>query len=316
MRHLTTIVGHSKAEAFVAYLLTQDISTHVETTGKQSDEWDVWIRDEDRLPAALQELEKFQNSPNDPVYQQAIKDARTILKEKREQQIARQKQIHTPRYSQGMPGRSGKLPPLTLTLIIICVALGLASEFSTPQANNLLGKSIVRQLKFVDMQAYLQTGNPAYSLERWQLWRIFTPAFLHGDALHLLMNMLSLASLGRLVERMEGTARYAWMMLLIALVSHLLQGLTPLQYFGSPNFVGISGVVLGLFGYVAVKSNRRPDLGVQLSMQSYVMVGLILILGFSNGIGSLRMANLAHIGGLIAGLVLGFILSNHRFDRR
>lgn len=316
MRHLTTIVGHSKAEAFVAYLLTQDISTHVESTGQQPDQWDVWIRDEDRLPAALQELEQFQNTPDDPKYLQAIKDARVILKEKREQQIARQKQIHTPRYSQGLPGRSGKMPPLTFTLIVICVLLGLASEFSTPQANNLLGKSIVRQLKFVDMQAYAQTGNAAYSLERFELWRIFTPAFLHGDALHLLMNMLSLASLGRLTERMEGTARYAWMMLLIALVSHLLQGLMPIRYFGSPNFVGISGVVLGLFGYVAVKTNKRPELGIRLTMQSYIMVGLILFLGFSNGMGSLRMANLAHIGGLVAGMVLGLILSNHRFDRK
>jgi membrane associated rhomboid family serine protease len=148
--------------------------------------------------------------------------------------------------------------------------------------------------------------------------------FLHGDPFHLIMNMLALASLGRLVERLERTPRYAWLILAFALGSHLPQGLLPENILGirglsgSPNFVGISGVVLGLFGYIATKTTLRRDLGFALSPQSYFMVGLILFLGFAGDIagnvGNLRMANFAHLGGLLAGIVLGWVMSNPTFD--
>ena len=77
MRSLTTIDGKPDAEAFVAYLLTVGISTHVEpasdplsktftenpsgntrentpgiSTTRPTDAWEVWIKNEDRLPQA------------------------------------------------------------------------------------------------------------------------------------------------------------------------------------------------------------------------------------------------------------------------
>ena len=82
MRHLTTILGKSKTESFVAYLLTLDIHTHVEPTLAQ-DEWDIWIRDEDRLEIAKQEYSQFLASPEDAKYRQAIDQAKTIIKEKK-----------------------------------------------------------------------------------------------------------------------------------------------------------------------------------------------------------------------------------------
>ena len=60
MRSLTTIEGQSRAESFVAYLLTQNISTHVEPTDGSQSKWEVWIRDEDRMQQALAELRDFE----------------------------------------------------------------------------------------------------------------------------------------------------------------------------------------------------------------------------------------------------------------
>jgi GlpG protein len=129
-----------------------------------------------------------------------------------------------------------------------------------------------------------------------------------------------------LTERLEGTRRYFWLILACAVGSHLPQGLLPENLLGirglsgSPNFVGISGVVLGLFGYIATKTYLRKDIGFSLSAQSYFMVGLILFLGFAGdvagNIGNLRMANFAHLGGLLTGAVLGWVLSHPWFDRR
>jgi GlpG protein len=174
----------------------------------------------------------------------------------------------------------------------------------------------MQQLMFVDMNLYLKTGDAAASLKQGELWRILTPAFLHGHPLHLLFNMLSLASLGRLTERLEGIGRYAVIMLLIAIGSHLLQGLMPVKWFGSPNFVGISGVIFGLLGYMGTKTTLRPDLGFQLPAQVYLMTGLILVFGFTGGAGDFQLANLAHLGGLVTGVAIGFVMSDRRFDRR
>ena len=348
MRSLTTIDGKPDAEAFVAYLLTMGISTHVEpasdplsksstessigsftentsgnSTNRPNDAWEVWIKNEDRLPQAKEELKTFFANPKDPKYAAALKQANLILREQRQEAKLRQRNIQSPNLGDQRTSMfSGKLPPLTLTLLILCCVFSLLTAFSTPANENRLGLSIVKQLKFVDMELFAKTNDPTASLQRGELWRIFTPAFLHGSPLHLLMNMLALASLGRLVERLVGIRRYAVLLLLIAAGSHLTQGLLGENVLGiqglsgSPNFVGISGVVMGLFGYIAVKSRMRPDLGFGLSGQSYFMVGILLVMGFAGDIfgkeGGLQMANFAHLGGLVAGAILGFLSEARR----
>lgn len=333
MRSLTTIEGKSDAEAFVAYLLTLGISTHVEPTSPPSmgnaiesarpEAWEVWIKNEDLMAQAKEELATFLANPKDPKYSAALKQANQILRNQREEARLRQRNIQSPRLDDNRSSMfSGRLPPLTLTLIVLCCVFGLLTSFSQPSPENRLGLSIVKQLKFVDMGLYSKSKDPAASLKRGEYWRVFTPAFLHGDPLHLLMNMLGLASLGRIVERMIGLRRYALLLVLLAAGSHLPQGLLGENLFGfkglsgSPNFVGISGVIMGLFGYVAVKTKMRPDLGFALSAQAYFMVGILLVLGFAGEmfgkVGNLHMANFAHLGGLVAGAILGFLSEARR----
>ena len=314
MRHLTTITGKSTAESFVAYLLTQDISTHVEQAA-ESNEWDVWIRDEDRLEVARKEYQQFVTTPNDEKYRSAVDQARAILKEKKQKSDERQKNVQHSS-ARGNPGPfGGSLPPLTLTLILLCVFLGVVSEFSNPDSGNWFGNVIMKQLMFVDMNLYKTTLDPAASLKQGELWRILTPGFLHGSPFHLLFNMLALGSLGRRVERLEGIGRYALTILIIALCSHLLQGLMPSKWFGSPNFVGISGVVFGLIGYLGTKTTLRPDLGIQIPAQTYLLTAMILVIGFVGSNSQFPLANMAHLGGLMAGVALGFLMSDRRFDR-
>jgi GlpG protein len=333
MRSLTTIEGKSDAEAFVAYLLTLGISTHVEPTSPPSmgnalesarpEAWEVWIKNEDLIAQAKEELATFLANPKDPKYATALKQANQILRNQREEARLRQRNIQSPRLDDNRSSMfSGRLPPLTLTLIILCCVFGLLTSFSQPGPENRLGLSIVKQLKFVDMGLYSKSKDPAASLKRGEYWRVFTPAFLHGDPLHLLMNMLGLASLGRIVERMIGLRRYALLLVLLAAGSHLPQGLLGENLFGfkglsgSPNFVGISGVIMGLFGYVAVKTKMRPDLGFAISAQAYFMVGILLVMGFAGEmfgkVGNLHMANFAHLGGLVAGAILGFLSEARR----
>ncbi|MEQ1831237.1 MAG: rhomboid family intramembrane serine protease, partial [Pirellula sp.] len=69
-------------------------------------------------------------------------------------------------------------------------------------------------------------------------------------------------------------------------------------------------------GYIGTKTTLRPDLGFQLSPQAYIMTALLLFVGFFNRQQSVQLAHLAHVGGLVAGIAVGFVLSDRRFDSR
>lgn len=313
MRHLTDLDSRENAENFVAYLITLGVATHVEQESGVPARWSVWIKEEDKLSYARGELEAFRADPTNAKYSQAKAKANAILEEQRAIQKQREKNLKQIR-SSASPMGSARLynramPPLTLGLIVLCVIFGLLTKFMRVNQNDKLGVAIINNFQFVDVKLYNETLDPAASLKRLELWRIFTPALLHNGAIHLLVNMLSLASMGRLAERLEGRGRYIAIMLICALGGHLLQGLVPPNFLGisslggSPRFVGISGVVLGLFGYLAVKTKVRKDLGIYFPPDSYFMVGFIIVVGL---IGAMPFANLAHIGGLLTGAALGY----------
>jgi membrane associated rhomboid family serine protease len=68
---------------------------------------------------------------------------------------------------------------------------------------------------------------------------------------------------------------------------------------------------MGLFGYIAIKTKMHPELGFSLSPSSYLMVGFLLVVGFAGDIfggrSDLHMANVAHLGGLVTGAILGLL---------
>ncbi len=309
MRLLTTIPSKSKAESLVAFLLTRQISTHVES-GRPDDHWEVWIRDEDRLDEAQRELASYLENPNDPRYVDAIRDAQQIIQEKRKQRLEASRNVKTGRAlfrnGPGGPIGGGGIPPITLTLIVVASIVSLITNFMKPGDQNTFGKTMLDELQFVSTQDYLTHQlDPAASLKKGEIWRVITPMFPHGNTFHLLFNVLAIIQLGRIVERMEGTFRYAILVLLTGIFSSLLQGLLPLQFLGYPFFGGLSGVVYGVFGFLLVKSYLRTDLGIRLAQTSVIIMLGWLVLGFTGQMGPI--ANMAHLGGLLAGAFLGYL---------
>ncbi len=115
-----------------------------------SDVWEIWIRDEDSLPTAKQAYDAYQAHPEDPKYADAIPVARNIIKEKQQISQAAVKQVRKVEYRGPTNGlTSGKLPPLTLTLVILCIAVSLLSNFSRPRPDSKIGNEIVDKLSFV-----------------------------------------------------------------------------------------------------------------------------------------------------------------------
>ncbi|HHX44732.1 MAG TPA: rhomboid family intramembrane serine protease [Chloroflexi bacterium] len=135
-----------------------------------------------------------------------------------------------------------------------------------------------------------------------QYWRLLTAIFIHVGVVHLVFNAYALFSFGIEVERRFGRTRF--------LVLYLLSGIasTTASFVGSPTLsAGASGAVFGLAGAsVAYFLTYRHRLGAagQRSLRSIlVVVGLNLVMGFA----APGIDNLGHIGGLIAGLWLGWV---------
>jgi GlpG protein len=204
-------------------------------------------------------------------------------------------------------GGGGRLPPLTLTMLILCIVLSLLSNFSSPGQNNTVGQMIDRQLSFVTVRDLAASdGDPLASIRRGEVWRTVTPIFLHGSPLHLAFNMFMFVMLGRIAERMDGTSRYALLLLLLAIIPNLIAGLMPMHLGGSPRFVGISGVVYGLATYLWISAQQRPELGFQIPSHFILLLVFLMVLGFAGVLGP-QISNWSHLGGFVTGLAIGII---------
>jgi len=132
-----------------------------------------------------------------------------------------------------------------------------------------------------------------------EVWRLFTPMFIHFGLLHLVFNLMWVWDLGRVLEsRFRGT-RFLLLVLGVSLVANLCQALA-----SGPNFGGMSGVVYGLFGFVLLRQKFHPAGDVRLNPQTVPWMLIWLVVCFTGQVGP--VANAAHVGGLVAGCVLGF----------
>lgn len=138
-----------------------------------------------------------------------------------------------------------------------------------------------------------------------EVWRFFTAMFLHIGLIHLLFNGYALYILGRDMEALYGQDRFLVIYLLSGmfgnLASFFLRGPSELS-------AGASGAVFGLIGMsLAFFLFHRKQLGAfgRRQIQSIAqLIVLNLIIGFTIP----AINNAAHLGGLIAGFILGFLL--------
>ncbi|MGI2258580.1 rhomboid family intramembrane serine protease GlpG [Shewanella sp. GXUN23E] len=139
-----------------------------------------------------------------------------------------------------------------------------------------------------------------------EFWRIFTPSLIHFSAMHIIFNLLWWWYLGGKIENRLGSGTLAILLLVGGTLPNVLQ-----YVISGPGFGGLSGVVYALAGYTWVMGQRKPQAGIGLpnSYMGFMMVWLLL--GFTDLFG-LSIANGAHIGGLIVGLLQGLFDSRKR----
>ncbi len=150
------------------------------------------------------------------------------------------------------------------------------------------------------------------SIAHGEVWRLFTPIFLHSDWLHILFNMLWLWILGRGVELYMGGARYVAFIALTALVTNTLQYLMT-GFF----FMGFSGVISALAGYIWMRKEKAPWEVYPVDRITLIFLGVFIfgMLGiqmiafflqiFHIASFPIGLANTAHVSGALVGMALG-----------
>ncbi len=140
-------------------------------------------------------------------------------------------------------------------------------------------------------------------LEAGGWWQFITHAFLHGNTLHLLFNMMGLWFAGRVVERVMGT----WRFLALYAIAAVAGGVFQLALGHGAALIGASGAVFGViiaFTTIFPESKivallffipvplRAKYLGWGLAGSSlfFLVTGLMPVIGHA-----------AHLGGCVAG---------------
>jgi len=189
-----------------------------------------------------------------------------------------------------------------VTFIVSCSIYGLSNSEAfapNPKALALLGWKDAKKIK-----------------NEYQLWRFFTPTFLHGHAYHLNANIMSQLFFG---SGTEHGIEAGWMIFLYftsAFGGMLLSCIAKPESFA----IGASTSVFGLIGYLIsyVFTNWGFMDRTKPWQRIYLLCLTFLVVLINTNIGPMadgNVDNFGHLGGLITGFLCGLVICE-QFDRQ
>jgi membrane associated rhomboid family serine protease len=151
----------------------------------------------------------------------------------------------------------------------------------------------------------------AQLVEQGQWWRLITSMFLHASFAHILFNMTSLFAVGTLAERLYGSVKF----LAIYLGAGVVGGLASMGWAlvaGNPAELGLgaSGAIFGVAGALLTLRFQPSDV-VPLALRQRVSSAMAPLVAISLPLSyalTPNVDNSAHIGGLLGGMALSFLL--------
>ena len=202
-----------------------------------------------------------------------------------------------------------RFPFVTIGLIIVNI-LVFVYQLSLPSREF---EAFVYEAAVIPSMVATEFGWPAVR-------SLLTSMFLHGSWMHILSNMLYLWIFGDNVEDLLGPAAFIIFYLFAGVVAGLVQvGANPTSDLPT---IGASGAVAGILGVYAVvyPRNKIRTLAIFFYMIRVIKLPAILVLGLwfvlqvfqgVASVGGMEMGGVAwfaHIGGFLAGLVVGLLL--------
>lgn len=284
MRLVGEVAEAKLAEKFVVFLASKGIDAQVRD---QEPGFGIWVLDEDQLALGEAHFQDFLKNPHSEQFNLA--KAPPPKKEKTTD-LGR---------SWPSPSSAGQTSfnfPVTWTVIGICVVMSLLAL--SP------GLAFFRSFFYFSQEM----GRDFPEIREGQVWRLVTPIFLHGNALHLFFNMLWMYQLGSEIESEEGSRFLLMFLLLSAIVCDIAQYLV-----SGPAFVGLSGVVYAFLSYIWMMSRRSSKTRYAMNDQTLIFMLVWLLICIVGIIPS--VANTQHVVGLLFGFAWGWIRSSFEKPR-
>lgn len=279
MHFLVEFENIRAAYALADYL--EVIGIHCEVQ-QQAQRGSIYIKQKGDFDRARHELKDFLENPQDKKYLAASWEQNKGPKRPGIKQIYRPSQ-------EGGISRWQQTGTVTKSVVGICAVVFLMTAFGSDHYM---------------VQYFFFFENPSEIFDLKQFYRWITPVFLHFGVMHFAFNLLWWWDMGSSIERFQGPVRLVSLFVPLAIIPNIAQFIASGHRFG-----GLSGVVFGVLGYVAVYGRLRPDYPMQLKpVILYLMVGWMMI-GFSGALDQVvgPMANLAHLAGLLTGALLAVV---------
>lgn len=173
----------------------------------------------------------------------------------------------------------------------------------------LLLPSQVNAVRFGGLHATLVLMEP---------WRLLSAVFPHFGLWHIFANMSFLTWLGRVAEPAIGTSRFVLAYLLTGITGFVLSIFYSIFFenFGGGVTAGASGAVFGITGLVlGLLLRQKNPLWKRFAVQA-VLFQLLVGFVINRARGPIMINNLAHLGGVIPGLLIGLSLGASKNSTR
>jgi membrane associated rhomboid family serine protease len=148
-------------------------------------------------------------------------------------------------------------------------------------------------------------GNVKGLFESRELYRIYSSTILHGNVLHLVINLFGLAVIGRALEKLIGGIRFLNIYLISGFIGVLVSNiLSPFEL-----SIGASGCIYGLMGAYLYIRFKFPDYlppGIKMAPDWYLLYLIVLEIILSIYIN--KIDYYAHFGGVLSGFCYAWLM--------
>lgn len=350
MRRIGNFPDATLAERFCDYLVTVSIDATFDHA--EEAKWDIWVRDESQVDQARSELTEFAASPDAAKY--SVKAEALRVRNERvaeNQRRMKNRQSMSKKFSSARPNAmlGGATPrqqktPAMFVILAICIGVSLytGSVNDGKVAPSRDGQTLTPEFQLYSLLSFMDDRDVAESpgqigqlepsqydepreyfasIMRGQVWRFITPMFPHLSMMHLALNMLWMFQLGRVLEQYHGTLFFVLLVIFCQVLAMTLQVMIPHSLpapfgalEGTPYAMGASGAVFGLLGYLWVRPQVDPSYPIRIGNQTvYFMLGW-LVLCMTGLVGPI--ANGAHLGGLLAGMLAAALVTKYQTQKR
>ena len=155
---------------------------------------------------------------------------------------------------------------------------------------------------------------PVFQDGRW--WTVLSAAWLHGGALHIIMNLLWIQRLSDVVGRFFSISQLIILYTAASIGGFALSSIMGLFAFlpgplrGALFTVGASAPLFGLFGALVFYGQRTGNRALTAYGNQFVLIWLVIgvMMGFGD-VAAIRIDNWAHLGGFGGGYLAALLLN-------